>query len=220
MTAEARLKTLLELEQKLIADWRKAVDEAKKAAESTDPDAAVPALMMRPDFGPVVAKAREFAAEFAGTDDAVPFLIHALQNVDEPAQRLDVLDTLLADHIDSPKLAQLGGMFGYLGNMVTPEYGEQALAKLLNSADPAVRGWARLATTGHVIEKADRDGEEYRSAKETLLKIAEEAGDVWGVRGWPTVVILDLEMRIHYRGHDGKEATKVAQALVAKMTAQ
>lgn len=41
----------------------------------------------------------------------------------------------------------------------------------------------------------------------------------WGVKGWPTVVVLDAQMQIHYRGHDGEEATKVAQELVAKMTA-
>ena len=40
----------------------------------------------------------------------------------------------------------------------------------------------------------------------------------WAVQGWPTVVILDSEMKIHYRGHNGNEATKIAEALVAKMT--
>jgi hypothetical protein len=41
----------------------------------------------------------------------------------------------------------------------------------------------------------------------------------WAVRGWPTIVVLDGEMRIHYRGHDGEQATKIAKDLVAKMTA-
>jgi len=40
----------------------------------------------------------------------------------------------------------------------------------------------------------------------------------WAVQGWPTVVILDSEMKIHYRGHDGEKATEVARALVEKMT--
>jgi hypothetical protein len=40
----------------------------------------------------------------------------------------------------------------------------------------------------------------------------------WAVQGWPTVVILDAEMKIRYRGHSGEEATKIAEALVAKMT--
>jgi hypothetical protein len=39
----------------------------------------------------------------------------------------------------------------------------------------------------------------------------------WAVRGWPTIVVLDAEMRIHYRGHNGDEATTIAKALVAKM---
>ena len=42
----------------------------------------------------------------------------------------------------------------------------------------------------------------------------------WAVRGWPTVVVLDAEMRIHYRGHDGQAATKVAKELVAKLAAK
>lgn len=41
--------------------------------------------------------------------------------------------------------------------------------------------------------------------------------DDWSVRGWPTIVILDAERRIHYRGHSGEEATKVAKELVEKM---
>ena len=41
----------------------------------------------------------------------------------------------------------------------------------------------------------------------------------WAVKGWPTVVILDSEMKIRYRGHNGNEATKIAEELVAKMTA-
>ena len=42
--------------------------------------------------------------------------------------------------------------------------------------------------------------------------------DDWMVRGWPTIVILDADFKIRYRGHDGDAATKVAKELVAKMT--
>ena|SRR5688572_17017927 len=41
----------------------------------------------------------------------------------------------------------------------------------------------------------------------------------WRVSGWPTIVVLDAEMKIHYRGHSGDKATEVAKALVAKMAA-
>jgi hypothetical protein len=36
----------------------------------------------------------------------------------------------------------------------------------------------------------------------------------WKVRGWPTIVVLDGERRVHYRGHSGDKATEVAKALV------
>ena len=39
----------------------------------------------------------------------------------------------------------------------------------------------------------------------------------WAVKGWPTVVVLDSEFKIHYRGHNGDEATVIAKELVAKM---
>ena len=41
--------------------------------------------------------------------------------------------------------------------------------------------------------------------------------DAWYIRGWPTIVVLDAERKIHYRGHNGEEATKVAERLVAGM---
>ena len=39
----------------------------------------------------------------------------------------------------------------------------------------------------------------------------------WMVSGWPTIVILDAEFKIRYRGHNGDEATRIAKELVAKM---
>lgn len=42
--------------------------------------------------------------------------------------------------------------------------------------------------------------------------------DAWGVQGWPTIVVLDTEMKVRYRGHDGHAATEVARDLLAKMS--
>ncbi len=39
----------------------------------------------------------------------------------------------------------------------------------------------------------------------------------WFVQGWPTIVVLDEEGRIHYRGHDGYAATDIAKELTAKL---
>ena len=42
----------------------------------------------------------------------------------------------------------------------------------------------------------------------------------WGVQGWPTIIVLDSEMRIRYRGHVGADATAIAKDLVKKLEAQ
>jgi hypothetical protein len=39
----------------------------------------------------------------------------------------------------------------------------------------------------------------------------------WMVSGWPTIVVLDANMKIRYRGHDGHEATDVAKKLVEEL---
>ena len=41
--------------------------------------------------------------------------------------------------------------------------------------------------------------------------------DDWCINGWPTILILDAEMKIHYRGHDGTKATEVARRLVDEL---
>ncbi len=42
----------------------------------------------------------------------------------------------------------------------------------------------------------------------------------WSIKGWPTIVILDETMKIHYRGHNGHEATEVARKLLAALEAK
>ena len=39
----------------------------------------------------------------------------------------------------------------------------------------------------------------------------------WMIEGWPTIVVLDRERKIRYRGHDGEEATRVARGLLGEM---
>ena len=41
--------------------------------------------------------------------------------------------------------------------------------------------------------------------------------DNWFIQGWPTIVVLDAELKIRYRGHDGDEAIKVARELLAQV---
>ena len=44
--------------------------------------------------------------------------------------------------------------------------------------------------------------------------------DDWYVNGWPTIVVLDAEMKIRYRGHDGPVATRYARELVEELVAK
>jgi len=39
----------------------------------------------------------------------------------------------------------------------------------------------------------------------------------WNVSGWPTIVVIDENMVVRYRGHDGHAASEVAKDLVAKL---
>ena len=49
---------------------------------------------------------------------------------------------------------------------------------------------------------------------------ATKISDDWLLNGWPTIVVLDSEMRVRYRGLDCHEGTRVAKALVAAMDGQ
>ncbi len=39
----------------------------------------------------------------------------------------------------------------------------------------------------------------------------------WRVRGWPTIVVIDQDFVIRYRGHDGHEASRIAKRLVEEL---
>ena len=42
----------------------------------------------------------------------------------------------------------------------------------------------------------------------------------WAIQGWPTMIVLDENMKIFYRGHDGDDAISKAKELVKKLEAK
>ena len=60
----------------------------------------------------------------------------------------------------------------------------------------------------------EENGLNWRSFQNEPEGADKAISDTWGVRGWPTIVVLDTDMKIHYRGHDGNAATEVAKKLV------
>ena len=67
------------------------------------------------------------------------------------------------------------------------------------------------------LEAVEKNQLNWRSFQNSPEGREKSHSDDWMVRGWPTIVILDADFKIRYRGHDGDKATEVAQALVEEM---
>src|SRR5262245_14084561 len=79
-SAKQRLQALQEEQKRLMAEYQKAVKEARAAAEAKAKSGEkVPAVPMRPDFKDLIAQAEAAAADYAGTDDAPQFLVWIVQ---------------------------------------------------------------------------------------------------------------------------------------------
>ena len=63
-----------------------------------------------------------------------------------------------------------------------------------------------------------REGLNWRSFQNSV-EGQDDIADTWAVEGWPTVLVLDAEMKIRYRGHDGNAATVIAKNLVEELSA-
>jgi hypothetical protein len=176
-SADKRMSELREMQKKCLDDWRAESKKAQEAAKNAKPGETVPAMSMRPDLGPVAEKAMSFATEFAGSDDAVQFLVMAMQSSTDQKVAQKALDVLLTGHLDSAGLAKIGSFFPHLSNVVGKEAVGPAMDKLGKSANVTVRGWATFAKHQSTIETGARDSEAYAAAKAELLKTVDEAGD-------------------------------------------
>lgn len=64
------------------------------------------------------------------------------------------------------------------------------------------------------IEKNQLNWRSFQNQEEgRKVKISQD----WAVQGWPTIVVLDDQFRVQYRGHSGDAATEVAKKLVDEM---
>ena len=57
----------------------------------------------------------------------------------------------------------------------------------------------------------------WRSFQNTPEGAESSISTAWAIKSWPTVVVLDENFQIRYRGHDGNKATEVAKQLVAEL---
>ena len=75
----------------------------------------------------------------------------------------------------------------------------------------------KLERARQAVEKNELNWRSFQNQPEGA---EESISDAWGVRGWPTLIVIDEDMGIRYRGHDGEEATRIAKKLVEKLEAK
>ena len=65
-------------------------------------------------------------------------------------------------------------------------------------------------TARKAVAENELNWRSFRNEREGRPSISEE----WCVEGWPTLVVLDREMRIRYRGHGGDAAMREVRKLL------
>src|SRR5204862_1554320 len=142
---------------------------AKAEAAKAAGEKVLPAMPMRPDFAPLVDQASAAAKDFAGTDDAVQFLVFVVQNAGmKREQALAALETLADKHVDHADVARLASMFPYLPQIVGEDKAPHLLDQFGKSTNPDLRGWVAFARHAQAIEIEDLGGPGYKTAKMEL----------------------------------------------------
>ena len=186
--SEAAVERVEELEEELndyIAEWRKeqgeirakhaaAVEKAKAAGE---PAPKMPAVSMRPDYGPYLEKLSGWADEAEGEDQAL-YLSKLVQiSGFQGDLAMKAMDQLVADHASSSAWAGLGNVFSYFPRIFGAEKADAIFTALESNPSPDVQGWLALGKYTSTIEEADRDSDEYKVARAAVLAAAEKTKD-------------------------------------------
>lgn len=176
--AKKRLQELQREYRQTMQDWQKQMQEAAAQAQANaERGGSVPAISMRPPLDALMAKYLEAAKDYAKSDDAVDFLLAAMNMTSDRAQAAGIVDTLLTDHLGSTKLRGMGMRLGSLPYVLGEDEAKTVLARLEKDAgDSAVRGWAKLARLEPVLRATLPASAEYVKARAELTE-AVAAGD-------------------------------------------
>lgn len=71
-----------------------------------------------------------------------------------------------------------------------------------------------LAKIRNIVKEKDLT---WRSFQNSPAESTSSISTTWSVSGWPTLIILDAEMKIRYRGHNGNTAIDLAKRLVSEL---
>ncbi|MFO1077013.1 MAG: hypothetical protein U1E73_04720 [Planctomycetota bacterium] len=175
---KARLDELNTEYDKILADWQAAREQAAKAAEQAAAEGKpVPAMPMRPDFGPLAGKYIAAAKSFAG-EDAMQFLLRTLNCPLTPEQNREVFDMIFTDHLDGEAVNRLGSMLQYLDRIIDADYQKAVFAKIeKHGKNPTLLGWLEFTRRADVLRSNAPTSKEFLGTRDALRAAAENAGD-------------------------------------------
>jgi hypothetical protein len=175
--AKQRLQDLQAEYKQVIQTWQKQMQEAQEASETAKPDEKPKAaISMRPDFSELLKRHIAAAKEFSG-DDAVSFLLPAMNMGEKPAQTREVIDMLL-EHLDSDKLGPLGASLGYLDQMVDADYAKEVMSKIeKHGKNLPLLGWIAFQRNEKTLRAEPVKSDAYLAAKATVGAAIAKAGD-------------------------------------------
>ena len=177
--SRARLRALHKEYMATLTAWQIEARTAEKAAtEAQDAGQPAPEAPPPPDLLPLVGKFEAAAADYATTDDAVPFLLWVMTvgSGSAPDAGKRGAETLAEHHADHPDLDSLGPLLPQLRFRVGAGIAGKLLAAIREKNDDSdLLGWVTLADHAHAIDEASIDSEEFAAAKEALLVLAKGA---------------------------------------------
>jgi hypothetical protein len=173
-TPEERYANLEDAVDEAYGEWLKDLRAKMKEVDETGEELPESAYV-RP-FAPFIPKFQAAAVDYAGTDDAVPFLLWIGLDgisVDKEAGKAALL-TLLDKHAKSEKLEPLATQLPRFASYFEAAELARLLAKLeTESPVPVVRGWAMYSLLKKILEEGDLESEEYAQAKAKALAVLE-----------------------------------------------
>lgn len=170
-TPEARLEAFFDEFDQAFNQWREEMVRAREEMEKArEKGGRTPAMPMRPDFSEIVARMEKVAAEYAGKETAVPFLVAIIQRGGNRDASKRAIHTLIEHHAASDQIAALGPMLGSLSRLVGADDADALLVKLRKGTkNHDVAAWTHFAQQKQAIESADMDSEEYKHARAILM---------------------------------------------------
>ncbi|MDG1873166.1 MAG: hypothetical protein P8J27_04595 [Mariniblastus sp.] len=157
--------------------WKARLAELRKAEKKGGP--SLPADAFQSPLIPFVAKFDSAAKEYADTANAIPYLTWMAQNAlpmvgDQRKAAKNAVRTLVTTHRKSPSLEKLEWMIGRLDYFYDEKQAlEVGLQLEKESPSSKVRAYATFSRVGATINKAPVDSDDFRQAKEEILKVLE-----------------------------------------------